>query len=141
MIFKQKNELLNIIGVKTKAGKEYVKYGTQNVTLLHLTEETDLWFPCISNNVATSWLNNYDPKTNEFKAQFVKNFKRNYLWVNSKNEFKKGTYKERYIFFKVVDSFNNKGFKYYGKYKCIACDAKNQKETWKRVSTEDMMII
>lgn len=140
MIFKLKNELVNSIGIKTKSGKSYTKHGTQSISFVYKDNGDGIWFPCISDNMATGWLNKYDAHSHTFTTQHINNFKKNYNWVNSEKLFKAGTYKDRYIIFKVIDSFNNRGYKYYGKYKCIACDAKTQTETWKRISTEDLTI-
>ena len=46
--------------------------------------------------------------------------------------------KFKYIFFKAVDAFNNRGYVYFGKYKCVKTDAKNQTSVWQRISVEDL---
>ena len=140
MVFKLKCELVNAIGLKTRTGKTYSKHGTQSISLVKFENDVDIWFPCISDNIATGWMNKYDTKHHVFSTQLVSNFKRNHRWLRYKSLFDNGMYNDRYIFFKVIDAFNNRGYKYYGKYRCISCDAKNQKEVWKRISTDDIKI-
>lgn len=137
MIFKHKNELVNAMGFRTLAGNKYKKNGTESISILHLNESEDIWFPCISDNMATGWKNNYNFDTNIFTSQCT-NLKRRAEWVKNEKLFKDGNIKNRYIFFKAVDSFNNFGYVYFGKYQCMAFDAKTQTEIWKRFSIEDL---
>lgn len=137
MMFKRKNVLVNAMGFRTRAGEEYKSTGTESISVLHLNDAEDIWFPCISDNAATGWKNNYNFDTNVFTSHCT-NFKRNAGWQRDEKLYKEGKMKLRYIFFKAVDAFNNLGYVYFGKYKCIGFDAKTQTETWQRISVEDL---
>lgn len=140
LIFKHKNELVNILGIRTHNGSEFTKHGTQNISLVKNLDENTFWFPCISDNVESGWLNSYDVKSGLFKTQYVKHFKKNYFWQDEEKKFKLGELKDRYFFFKVKDQFNNKGYKYFGKFKCILYDAQNQKSSWQHISDDNLPI-
>jgi very-short-patch-repair endonuclease len=141
LIFKYKHDLVNALGLRTASGKEYSKKGTQSISAKNFDDEHFIWFPCITDNNASGWENNYDSLQDIFTTHFTKPIKRtkNY-WYEEEKLFKSGKLKKRYIIFKVIDCYNNKGYKYYGEYECIMTDAKKQISKWKRISTKDLKI-
>lgn len=70
-IFPRKHELLNAIGARTANGREYTKHGTQSSSLICL-DSKKIWFPCITDNPATGWMNSYDVSSGVFKTRDTK---------------------------------------------------------------------
>ena len=140
LLFKYKYDFLNTIGLRTAAGKEYTKYGTQSISGRNFDDNYFIWFPNIEDNKATGWMNSYDKFQHIFTTHCTKNI-RGKFWKKDEELFKTGKLKNRYIVFKVIDRRNNRGYKYYGEYTCIMYDAKNRISKWKRISTKDINII
>jgi very-short-patch-repair endonuclease len=141
IMFPLKNELLNALGARTAEGKEYPKLGTQSSSLVKLGSKK-LWFPCISDNPATGWMNSYDVSSGIFKTQDMKVTERSQRkWKKREDLQNSAGQGVRHIFFKAADAFNNRGYKYFGTFICMHCDAKSQCETWQKVGEEDLLAV